>query len=90
MDELIFIEIAGGVIMLLLAIIARFLKRLLEQFDKLNETMVKMDKDISGKIGIIEVQTIDNGRRLSELDPLWERMRLAENDIAIIKSMMRP
>ena len=58
MSDLIFIELGGAVITLLLAVIAFFLNRLIGQFDKLNDTMVKMDKDISGKIGVIEVHVL--------------------------------
>lgn len=86
MDDLLFVEVGASIVALLLAVIAFFLSRLLRQFDKLNETMIKMDKDISGKIGVIEVMTSDNGKRLSELDPLWDRMRAAESDIAVIRA----
>lgn len=86
MEDLLFIEVGAAIVAMLLSVIAFFLSRLLKQFDKLNETMIKMDKDISGKIGVIEVQTTDNGKRLAELDPLWDRMRGVESDIAVIKS----
>lgn len=86
MSDLLFVELGGAIVAILLGVIAFFLSRLLRQFDKLNETMIKMDKDISGKIGIIENQTSENGRRLSDLDPLWDRMRVAESNIAVMQA----
>ena len=84
-ETLTFVEIGATVVAILLGVIAFFLSRLIRQFDKLNETMIKMDKDISGKIGVIESQTSDNGKRLAELDPLWDRMRVVEKELAVVQ-----
>jgi len=77
--------VIGSGIGILLAMIAFFLSRLLKQFDDLQEsfrtlisTVARIDKDLSSDVGILKA-------RISEYDPIWERMRAAELDIAGIK-----
>ena len=78
--------VIGGLISILLAIIAVFLNRLLAQFDnlqdqfgKLNATMLKIDKDISGDVGVLKV-------KVNELDTVWDRIRDVEENVIAIKS----
>lgn len=80
------ISVVGGVISILLALIAFFLARLLIQFDALQEnfkelinTVSRIDKDLSGDVGILK-------SRIEEYDPIWDRLRKTELDIASIKS----
>lgn len=78
---------------LLLAIVAVFLRRLLGQFDaltaqvsKLGETLIRIDKDLSGDVSILMERDKANQKRLMELDPVWDRLRDAENRIVALES----
>lgn len=86
------IEIIGGVLTLLFAIIAFFLSRLVKQFDglthevgELNKTMVRIDKDLSGDVGILKTENCALKQEVKDLNPLWDRMRQAEEDIAVLQ-----
>ncbi len=83
----------GGFLSLLLGVIAFFLSRLLCQFDQLteqvgvlNETMKRIDKDLSGDVGIIKTQLVSTQQDVDELNQIWDRMRSAENEIIAIKN----
>ena len=80
------ITLFGSIITMMLMVIAYFLSRLIGQFDglqrqfvKLNDTMNKIDKDLSGDVGVLK-------SRIQEFDPVWERLRVVENGIIAIQS----
>ena len=73
------VTIIGSSITIMLCIIAVFLSRLLRQFDELNQTLIKIDKDLSRDVGVLK-------SRIQEFDPLWDRLRSAENSIVAIQS----
>lgn len=80
------VTIFGSIISIMLLVIAFFLSRLISQFDKLqtqfgklNDTMNKIDKDLSGDVGVLK-------SRMQEFDPIWDRLRNAENSITAIQS----
>lgn len=87
----------GGVVSLLLGVIAYFLNRLIKQFDALtvqfsdlNTTISKIDKDLSGEVGILKIQHSDLHGRMKDLDTIWDRVRLVEADVLVIKSALKP
>ena len=78
----------GFVFTALLTCIVYFLDRLIKQFDilsvqfgTLNDTMKKIDKDLSGDVGLLKLENATMKEKIDELDPLWDRMRQAEKDI---------
>ena len=80
------IIIFGVIFTILLTVIAYFLSRLIAQFDRLqnqfselNNTMNKIDKDLSGDVGVLK-------SRVQEFDPMWDRLRAVENTIVAIQS----
>ena len=73
------VTIIGSSITIMLCIIAVFLSRLLRQFDELNQTLIKIDKDLSRDVGVLK-------SRIQEFDPMWDRLRSAENAIVAIQS----
>ena len=73
------VTIIGSSITIMLCIIAVFLSRLLRQFDELNQTLIKIDKDLSRDVGVLK-------SRLQEFDPLWDRLRKVETDVVAIQS----
>lgn len=87
------VGIVGAIFSILLACIVYFLDRLIKQFDNLsgqfstlNETMKKIDKDLSGDVGILKNENATMKEKLSDMSPLWERMRAVESDVIEIKS----
>lgn len=87
------LAVAGWLVPSLCAVIAVFLYRILGQFDmlnktvvQLNSTMVKIDKDLSTKIVILESNQTQHAAELRGLTEVYNRVRLAENDIAIINA----
>lgn len=81
------VEVVSIVIAVMLGIISFFMSRLIKQIDRLNETMIKMDKDISKEISTLSAQNEENARKIKDLDPLFDRMRIVESDVAVMKSM---
>lgn len=86
------IAIFGSVVGLLLGIIAIFLRRLLQQFDKLtdtvkdlNDTMTRIDKDLSGEVGVLQARTEALQTEIRGLDSLWDRVREVEKDVLAIR-----
>lgn len=86
------VEIIGGVLTLLFGVIAFFLSRLVKQFDglteqvkTLNNTMVKIDKDLSSDVGILKERNHALQRELDDLTPMWERVRKVEEDVAVMQ-----
>lgn len=86
------IAVFGSIVGILLAIIAFFLSRLLRQFDKLtdtvkdlNDTMTRIDKDLSGEVGILQARTEALQTEVRGLDTLWDRVREVEKDVLAIR-----
>lgn len=80
------LTVFGSIITLMLTVIAFFLNRLVGQFDKLqqqfselNTTMNRIDKDLSGDVGVLK-------SRMQEFDPVWERLRTVETAMVSIQS----
>lgn len=89
----IWLPLMGGALTILFGIIAFFLSRLIKQIDKLgdkfedlNNTMKRIDKDLSGDVGVLKSKNTELEIRLRELDPLWERMRLMNEDMIALKA----
>lgn len=75
----------------LLSVIAYFLNRMVTQVDNLtdavadvNATMLKIHGDLSSDVNVLKSEHADLNTRLKDLDPLWDRMRAVENDLARI------
>lgn len=82
---------------MLLGVISYFLNRLVKQFDALtaqfadlNITISKIDKDLSGEVGILKMQHSDLHGRMKDLDPIWDRVRAVEADVAVVKATLKP
>lgn len=78
--------IFGSGISLLLAIVAFFLNRLINQFDglkaefkEMNTTFIKIDKDLSGDVGVLK-------SRMQEYDQIWDRLRKVETEMVAVQS----
>ena len=74
--------IIGGIISLFLGVITFFLSRLLKQFDGLN----KIVGEIATGLAVSEVEKAQIIKDLSELDPLWDRMRAVETRITTVEA----
>jgi len=79
------ITIIGSAMTILLGLIAFFLARLIKQFDELQAsfkdliaTVSRIDKDLSGDVGVLKT-------RLAEYDPIWDRLRQVETDLVAVK-----
>lgn len=97
MDQLggsgLFLSIAGAFVSILLAVIAVFLNRLLKQFDslnakvgKLNDTMMRIDKDLSGRVAVLDSEHENFKVRIQEFDEVFTRLRTVETDVIAIKA----
>ena len=82
------LSLAGTVFGGLLGIIAYFLQRLVKQFDVLNATVIKIDKDLSQDITRLSEQNKTLKSEVADLDPLWDRMRAVEGAVIELKSGM--
>jgi cell division protein FtsB len=80
------VSFIGSFIGILLSVIAVFLFRLLQQFDTLNVTVQRIDKDLSGGMGLLKAENVVLKAKVDDLNLLWERMRLAENEITMIQA----
>lgn len=85
--------VVGFAFVVLLSIIAVFLRRLLAQFDgvqqelrDLNRTMLRIDKDLSGDVSVLKSENVTLKEKVDDLDNLWDRMRAAETSLASIKA----
>lgn len=90
------VALIGSFLGMLLSIIAFFLSRLLKQFDNLtaqvsnlNSTMQKIDKDLSGDVGIIQTRLAGVEAELEDMDPLWDRTRKCEEKIVALETRMQ-
>lgn len=77
--------LVGACLGVLLGIIAFFLSRLIKQFDILNATVQKIDKDLSLDIGVIKNENASLKQKVEEFEPIWDRLRLVEQGIATLK-----
>ena|ERR1035437_4361262 len=78
---------------MLLGLIAYFMDRLIKQFDKLsgqfetlNSTMLRIDKDLSGDVKLLTHATSVLEDRMKDINPLFDRMRALEQDVTALKS----
>lgn len=78
--------IVGAFVMIMLSIIGFFLSRLLTQFDQLNTTMAKIDRDLNMEVGVLKVKLDDVQRTVVGLDPVWDRLRDTENKITALEN----
>lgn len=83
----------GALLTMLLAVIAFFLSRLLQQFDgltkqveNLNATMVRIDKDLSGDVSVLKTENVQLTAKFKEFDPVWDRVRSIENRLTSIEA----
>lgn len=77
----------------MLSIIAFFLVRLIKQIDNLatqfatlNTTMLKIDADLSGDMGILKSEHQTLKLKVDEFDPVWDRLRLIEQGLVTIQT----
>lgn len=82
----------GSLLSALLGIVAFFLSRLVKKFDELtgqvstlNDTMKRIDKDLSGEVGILKEKQQIFQQELGELDQLWDRVRITENNVTALQ-----
>lgn len=87
------VSLVGVFLSLLLGIIAFFLRRILVQFDELNrkvgevnETMLKIDKDLSGRVAVLDAEHEQVKVRIQALDPLFDRVRAVETGLAKLEA----
>ena len=85
--------VAGWLIPALCSLIVFFLYRLLGQFDtlnktvvQLNSTMLKIDKDLTTKIVVLESTQVQHSTELRGLNEVYDRIRIVENDVGIINA----
>lgn len=87
------VALIGALLTMFLGVISYFLSRLISQFDKLqeqfstlNHTMTRIDKDLSGEVGILKSDNEELKDRVKDFDPLWDRMRGVEKEVAIVRA----
>lgn len=78
------VAVLGSLISLLLVIIGFFLHRLVIQFDKLNETVQRVDKNLSEDVVLLKAENTSLKQQVRDLEPLWDRMRAAEMKLAVV------
>ena len=84
--------IAGWLVPALFALVAFFLYRILQQFDKLNATvldlnttMLKIDKDLTGEIITIKAAQLTHTEQIRGLSEVYDRLRITENNVSILQ-----
>lgn len=99
-DYATFLTIVGTVIMLLLVIIGWFLRRIAdqydeaqrnhnEQFDKLLkrfDTLTEIIYEHKTDVEVIKTQIDTHNRELGSINNLYDRMRMVERDVEVIKA----
>ena len=78
--------IVGASLSILLGIIAFFMSRPIKQFDILNATVQKIDRDLSLDIGVVKSEQTALKQKVEEFDPIWDRLRLIEQGVATLKA----
>lgn len=100
MELSLFLTIVGSVILLLLAIIGFFLKRIADQYDQAqenhNEQFDKLLKKFDvlteiiyehkSDVEVIKEQINSHNRELNSINTIYDRLRLVEKDVEVIKS----
>lgn len=83
--------VVGAFISVLLAMIAAFLNRLLGQVDglsksiaELNATMIRIDGDLTGELGVLKEKYTTLFQRVTDMDELWGRIRGVEEKTSVI------
>jgi hypothetical protein len=83
------ISVSDFIIPIMLLIIGVFLSRLLNQFDELlkkfdvlNTTMLEHKADVD----VIKEQISNHSKELIDINLLWDRVRIVENDVTTIKA----
>ena len=76
----------GAFIVLLLGVIGYFLSRIVNQFDELNKAVQKIDRDLSGDMGVLRTRVDSLRVDLDETHPLWDRIRNVENNLIEIRA----
>lgn len=91
-DAWMFTSISSFVV-LLLGIIAVFLRRLLGHIDKMTDqiaelsaTLTRIDKDLSGDVSLLLERDKVMQQRVQELDPVWDRMRAVETRLVKVEA----
>ena len=84
--DMMWVIVIAGFIGVLLAIIAMFLKRLLSQFDKLNSTMTKIDKDFGADVAVLKSDIRQIRVDLDQISEVADRVRKVENDITAVQA----
>lgn len=84
------VQVDSAAVVILLAVIAFFLRRLLGQFDnltsqvgELNATMLKIDKDLSGEVLLLKSRQEDMQTEFSEFSPVWDKVRDLDTRLAV-------
>jgi hypothetical protein len=87
------VPVAGAFLTTLLGIIAFFLARLIGQFDNLaiqfstlNTTMLKIDGDLSGDMGVLKSEHVALKLKMDGFDPMWDRVRAVENGLLTMQT----
>lgn len=84
------VSLDEAAVVALLTVIAFFLRRLLGQFDNLtakvgslNDTMLKIDKDLSGEVLLLKSKQEDIQTEFCEFNLVWDRLRELDTRIAV-------
>ena len=84
---------AGWLVPALFALVAFFLYRILQQFDKLNATvvalnttMLKIDKDLTGEIINIKATQLSHTEQIRGLGEIYDRIRATENHVSVLQA----
>jgi hypothetical protein len=83
---------AGWLVPALFSLVAFFLYRILQQFDKLNatvldlnSTMLKIDKDLTGEIITIKAAQLTHTEQIRGLSEIYDRIRVTENHVSVLQ-----
>jgi hypothetical protein len=84
---------AGWLVPALFTLVAFFLYRILQQFDKLNatvldlnSTMLKIDKDLTGEIITIKAIQLAHTEQIRGLGEIYNRIRATETHVSVLQS----
>lgn len=100
MEHAQFLAIIGSVIMILLVIIGWFLRRIADQYDSAQENhnqqfdkllkkfdvLTEIIYEHKSDVEVIKEQINTHNRALNSIDTLYDRLRLVERDVEVIKA----
>jgi hypothetical protein len=100
MEQTLFFSIVGTFILILLAIIGFFLKRIAEQYDAAQENhnqqfdkllkkfdvLTEIIYEHKSDVEVIKEQINTHNRALNSIDVIYDRLRVVETDLSIFKS----